>query len=40
MATDAKRMRGERPFIFSNLRTGQGLQEVIDFIEKHGLLTA
>jgi Ni2+-binding GTPase involved in maturation of urease and hydrogenase len=24
MATDAKRMRGERPFVFSNLKTGQG----------------
>jgi urease accessory protein len=38
MATDAKRMRGERPFIFSNLKTGQGLAEIIAFIEKQGLL--
>ncbi len=38
MATDAKRMRGERPFIFSNLKTGQGLAEIIDFIEQQGLL--
>ncbi|MDP2135583.1 MAG: urease accessory protein UreG [Sulfuritalea sp.] len=38
MAIDAKRMRGERPFIFSNLKTGQGLQEIIDFIEKQGLM--
>jgi urease accessory protein len=38
MATDAKRMRGERPFIFSNLKTGQGLPEIIAFIEKQGLL--
>ncbi|MDP2135850.1 MAG: urease accessory protein UreG [Sulfuritalea sp.] len=38
MATDAKRMRGERPFIFSNLKTGQGLQEIIDFIERQGLM--
>ncbi|MDA8254484.1 MAG: urease accessory protein UreG [Betaproteobacteria bacterium] len=38
MAADAKRMRGERPFIFSNLKTGQGLAEVIAFIEKQGLL--
>ncbi|MDO8790166.1 MAG: urease accessory protein UreG [Sulfuritalea sp.] len=38
MATDAKRMRGERPFIFSNLKTGQGLPEIIAFIEKQGLV--
>jgi urease accessory protein len=38
MATDAKRMRGERPFIFSNLKTGQGLPEIIAFIESAGLL--
>jgi urease accessory protein len=38
MATDAKRMRGERPFIFSNLKTGQGLAEIIAFIEKQGLM--
>jgi urease accessory protein len=38
MAVDAKRMRGERPFIFSNLKTGQGLAEIIAFIEKQGLL--
>lgn len=38
MARDAKRMRGERPFVFTNLRTGQGVQEIIDFIVKQGLL--
>ncbi|MDP1610521.1 MAG: urease accessory protein UreG [Sulfuritalea sp.] len=38
MATDAKRMRGERPFIFSNLKTGQGLAEIIAFIETQGLI--
>ncbi len=38
MATDAKRMRGERPFIFSNLKTGQGLVEIIGFIETQGLM--
>ena len=38
MAADAKRMRGERPFIFSNLKTGQGLTEIIAFIEKQGML--
>ncbi len=38
MARDAKRMRGERPFVFTNLKTGQGLEAVIQFIEKEGLL--
>lgn len=38
MAQDAKRMRGDRPFVFTNLRTGQGVQEIIDFIVKQGLL--
>jgi len=40
MDRDAKRMRGERPFVFTNLKTGQGLAEVIDFIETRGLLRA
>ena len=38
MDVDAKRMRGERPFVFSNLKTGVGLPVIIDFIIKHGLL--
>ncbi len=38
MAQDAKRMRGERPFLFSNMKTGDGLSEIIAFIEKQGLL--
>ena len=38
MDADAKRMRGERPFVFSNLKTGVGLPVIIDFIIKHGLL--
>lgn len=39
MAQDAKRMRGERPFLFSNMKTGDGLSEIIAFIEKQGLLS-
>jgi len=38
MARDAKRMRGERPFIFTNLKTGEGLESVIRFIETEGML--
>jgi len=38
MDTDAKRMRGERPFIFSNLKVNKGLEEIVKFIEKQGLM--
>lgn len=38
MDRDAKRMRGVRPFIFTNLKTKQGLEEVVSFIEKQGLM--
>ncbi|MBI2752020.1 MAG: urease accessory protein UreG [Betaproteobacteria bacterium] len=38
MARDAKKMRGERPFVFTNLKTGQGVDTVIRFIEKEGTL--
>ncbi len=37
MDRDARRMRGERPFVFTNLKTGQGLDRVIEFIEREGL---
>ena len=40
MARDAQRMRGERPFLFTNLREGQGLDDIVSFIEHRGLLTA
>ena len=40
MARDAKRMRGERPFLFTNLRSGDGVAEVVAFIRKQGLLDA
>ena len=38
MERDAKRMRGERPFVFTNLHTGEGVDKIIDFIVKQGLL--
>ncbi|HWA11595.1 MAG TPA: urease accessory protein UreG [Burkholderiales bacterium] len=40
MDRDARKMRGERPFQFSNLKTGQGLAEIIAFIERQGMLRA
>jgi len=38
MAQDAKRQRGERPFVFTNLRSGEGVAEVMAFIKQQGLL--
>ncbi len=32
MDRDAKRMRGDRPFVFTNLRTGEGVDRVLDFV--------
>jgi urease accessory protein len=40
MDRDARSMRGTRPFVFTNLKTGQGLPVVIDFIVREGLLAA
>jgi urease accessory protein len=40
MASDARRQRGERPFVFTNMRTGEGVQEVLAFIREQGLLDA
>ncbi len=39
MERDAAKMRGERPFVFTNLKTGQGLPEIIAFVERAGMLT-
>jgi urease accessory protein len=38
MESDTRRMRGERPWVFSNLKTGQGLDRIIAFIEREGML--
>jgi len=38
MAADTRKMRGERPFVMADLKAGTGLDEVVSFIEKQGLL--
>jgi urease accessory protein len=37
MDRDSRKMRGDRPFVFTNLKSGQGLASVIEFIERAGL---
>jgi urease accessory protein len=37
MERDARKMRGDRPFVFTNLKSGVGLTAVIEFIEREGL---
>ena len=40
MERDTLKMRGDKPFVFSNQKVGQGLDEIIAFIERQGMLTA
>jgi urease accessory protein len=40
MARDAAHQRGERPFVFTNLRSGEGVEAVMAFIRQQGLLDA
>ena len=38
MESDTKKMRGEKPYVFANLKEGKGLQEIINFIVDQGML--
>jgi urease accessory protein len=38
MDRDAKKMRGDRPFIFSNLKDGSGVAEIVSFVVEQGML--
>jgi urease accessory protein len=40
MESDTRAMRSSRPFVLTNLKTGEGLDVAIKFIERHGLLTS
>jgi urease accessory protein len=37
MSRDARMMRGDRPFVFSNLKTGEGLEDIVAWIEREVL---
>jgi urease accessory protein len=39
MVSDTRKMRGERPFVLSDLKTGTGLPEIATFIERQGMLS-
>jgi len=38
MERDSLKMRGERPFIFSNIKKGDGVSQIVDFIVDQGML--
>ena len=40
MDRDARKMRGDKPFVFSNLKSGQGLDAIVSFIVDKGMLSA
>src|SRR4051812_30804940 len=40
MDRDARRQRGDRPFVFANIRDGKGLGEIAEFVERQGGLKA
>jgi urease accessory protein len=40
MERDARKMRGERPFVFTNLKAGTGLDTVVDFVVDRGMVGA
>lgn len=38
MQRDARKMRGDKPFLLTNLKQEQGVDNIIDFIKRHGML--
>jgi len=35
MARDAKKMRREKPFVFTNLKTREGFSAILDYLERY-----
>jgi urease accessory protein len=40
MARDAQRQRGDRPVVFTNLRTGEGVDAILEWVRRDLLLPA
>ena len=40
MARDARVQRGDRPFVFTNMKTGEGIEQIVDFVGSEGLIDA
>lgn len=40
MERDAKKMRGERPYVFTNIKKGDGVEQIMTFIIDQGMLSA
>lgn len=38
MDRDTKKMRGDKPFIFSNMKTGEGVDDILSFVSQEGML--
>ncbi len=38
MESDTRRMRGDKPYVFTNLKQDIGLQVIVDFVVKEGML--
>ncbi len=38
MEKDTLKMRGEKPFVFSNMKSGEGLDDIVAFVEHQGML--
>lgn len=39
MERDTRRMRGERPFVMTNLRAGEGIEAILEFVIRQGMLS-
>nr|WP_320015410.1 hypothetical protein [uncultured Desulfobacter sp.] len=38
MEQDTRRMRGDKPFVFANIKTGKGVDDIIEFLIHQGML--